>query len=248
MGYDFECGTCHKVFEAGWRARDNHLRSTGHRAPAFECDCCARYFGSETARFQHMEALNHFKWECSVCPETWPTDNQRIEHEHDDHNYCSECQKTFANRNNLKMHLNSRVHRNYEIQCPFCKKSHATATGLTYHVESGSCPNAAGLTRETLYRFIRSKDPGGVMTKNLIDWPGSTQYEANWRSYNDERSGWECYICHRLFGNLPSLNQHLNSATRGFVSLPETELQQRVQIVIRLYKPPRERVVWLYSV
>ncbi|KAI1182638.1 hypothetical protein F5B17DRAFT_444072 [Nemania serpens] len=211
MGYDFECGTCHKVFETGWQARDNHLRSTGHRAPAFECDNCARYFGSETARSQHMKALNHFQWECSISDETWVTDDQRMEHEHDDHNYCSKCQKTFTNYNNLKMHLNSRTHRNYQIQCPFCKKSHATATSLTHHVESGSCPNAAGLTRDALYKFIRNKDPGGSITNNLIGWSGSTQYEANWRSYNAECRSWECCICHRLFGTLPSLNQHLNS-------------------------------------
>ncbi|KAL7627146.1 hypothetical protein AAE478_003922 [Parahypoxylon ruwenzoriense] len=211
MGHDFECGTCHKVFEAGWRARENHLRSTGHRAPAFECDGCSRYFRSETARFQHMEALNHFEWECSICDETWPTEDRQIEHEHEDHNYCGECRKTFPNYNNLKMHLNSRAHRGQQIQCPFCKSRHATATGLTHHVETGSCPNAAGLNRDTLYKFVRSKDSRGIITKNLIGWTGSTEYEANDRSYNWVRQGWECYLCHRLFDLLKSLNQHLNS-------------------------------------
>lgn len=103
MGNEFKCGTCNKVFEAGWRARENHLHSTGHHAPAFECDTCPRYLGSENARFQHMDALNHFEWECSVCDETWPTENQKVEHEHEDHNYCGECERTFANYNNLKM-------------------------------------------------------------------------------------------------------------------------------------------------
>ncbi|KAJ2982170.1 hypothetical protein NUW58_g6499 [Xylaria curta] len=213
MGYYFECGTCYKVFERGWQARQNHLRSTGHHAPKFECDSCPSYFGSETARFQHMAALNHFSWECSICDETWPTEGQRIEHEHDDHNYCSECQRTFASRNNLRMHLNSRIHCDYQIQCPFCKKSHPTATGVAYHLESGSCPNAAGLNRDTLYKFVRNKDPGGIITKNLIGWSGEKQYEANDRSYNYSRQGWECYLCNRLFGSLPSLNQHLNSPT-----------------------------------
>ncbi|KAK3940854.1 zinc finger X-chromosomal protein [Diplogelasinospora grovesii] len=109
----------------------------GNDFESFECDACPRYFGSERARFQHMEALNHFEWECS------------------DHNYCRECQKTFANFNNLKMHLNSRTHRGQQIQCPFCN-------------------------------FVRSKDPDGAITKNLIGWYGSMQV-------------------------LHSLNQHLNS-------------------------------------
>ncbi|KXX77140.1 Zinc finger X-chromosomal protein [Madurella mycetomatis] len=190
MGYDFECG---------------------HHAPAFECDACTRYFDSERARFQHMEALNHFEWECSVCDETWPTDTRRTEHEYDDHYYCRQCQEPFRNQNDLKMHLNSRTHRGQQIQCPFCKGSFTTATGLTHHVEAGSCPNAAGLTRDTLYKFVRSKDPNSVITKNLIGWHGSTQYEANDQSYNWERQGWECYLCHGIFRLLQSLNQHLNS-------------------------------------
>ncbi|KAH6654056.1 hypothetical protein BKA67DRAFT_564050 [Truncatella angustata] len=211
MYSDYECGSCHKTFEAGWQARENHLRSTGHHAPTFECDSCPSHFRSETARFQHMDALNHFEWECSLCNETWPTDEQRVEHEHDDHNYCSECEKTFANRNNLKMHLNSRTHRGQQIRCPFCAGSYTTATGLTHHIETGSCPKAAGLTRDTLYKAVRSRDPGGLITKNLIGWHGSTQYEANDRSYNWNRQRWECYLCHHLFGSLASLNQHLNS-------------------------------------
>ncbi|KAI1631316.1 hypothetical protein F4809DRAFT_177822 [Biscogniauxia mediterranea] len=213
MTYDFECGTCYKTFPAGWKARDNHLRSTGHRAPAFECDTCARYFGSEKARFQHMVDVNHFLYECTKCYETWPTEEQQIEHEHKQHHYCGECNRTFNNYNNIKMHLNSNVHRGQNIQCPLCKNNFATATGLTHHLETGSCPRAANINRDTLYKFVRSKDPGGVMTKNLIDWPGSTQYEANDRSYNWARSGWECYLCHRLFNNLRGLNQHLNSPT-----------------------------------
>ncbi|KAI1357176.1 hypothetical protein F5Y08DRAFT_334049 [Xylaria arbuscula] len=223
MGYDFECGICHKVFETGRQACDNYPRSTGHRAPAFECDNCACYFGSETARFQHMKALNHFQWECSICDETTMTIN-----------YCSKCQKTFTNYNNLKMHLNSRTHRNYQIQCPFCKKSHATATGLTHHVESGSCPNAAGLTRDVLYKFIRNKDPAGSITNNLIGWSGSTQYEANWRSYNAEYQEhlYHCpnQTCKREFTTLAGFVNHLESESCGYIRF--SKVQRRIQNVV----------------
>ncbi|KAJ9421304.1 zinc finger X-chromosomal protein [Fusarium oxysporum] len=69
----------------------------------------------------------------------------------------------------------------------YCKD----ANGLMYHLERGSCPKAAGLNRDTLYKFVRSKDPGGPSP--IIS------------------SVWECYLCHRLFGSLNGLNQHLNS-------------------------------------
>ena len=106
------CGTCHKVFIAGWQALNNHLRATGHaRTPSFECDTCTRRFGSERARFQHMQATNHFAWECDICDETWPTEDRVIQHEHDDHDYCRECQRSFMNQNNLRMvHHLSLIH------------------------------------------------------------------------------------------------------------------------------------------
>ncbi|KAI1435566.1 hypothetical protein GGR50DRAFT_307194 [Xylaria sp. CBS 124048] len=213
MSYDYQCGTCYKTFMAGWRARENHFYSTGHAAPDFECSRCAANFSSNTRLFNHMNAANHFRWNCSLCPETWPTEDQRISHEHFEHYYCHECDRPFMNYNNLKMHLNSRLHRSYDIKCPFCNRSHQTATGLTYHVETGSCPNAAGLNRDTLYKFIRQRDTKGVLTNNLLEYTGSRQYQATSRSYNENIEAWECSICHRLFNTVTDLNKHLNSPT-----------------------------------
>ena len=99
----FECGTCGRAFPAGLQARTNHINSTGHDIPDFECDSCPRYFNSEAARFQHMNAKNHFYYECEICYETYPTDRMRTQHEYDDHDYCAECGKTFMNSNNLRM-------------------------------------------------------------------------------------------------------------------------------------------------
>lgn len=99
----YECGTCRKVFPAGWHARENHCRSTGHQRPAFECYTCERNFGSEAARFQHMNARNHFAHECGICAETWPTEEQLEEHVVEDHFYCGDCNRQFQNLNNIKM-------------------------------------------------------------------------------------------------------------------------------------------------
>ncbi|KAK6855822.1 hypothetical protein PG995_007973 [Apiospora arundinis] len=207
---DWECGSCYKSFNT-WQSRDNHVRSTGHRWPDLECDSCSRTFGSEAARFQHMNDLDHFEFDCHRCNSTWPTKDQLADHEHEDHNYCAECDREFQSYNNLNQHLRSSRHQGHNIKCPFCKNSWATATGLTHHLESGSCTVASGLNRDTLYKFVRSKDTGGVFTKNLIGYHGSTHYEANENSYNAYRGCYECYLCHRAFSLLHGLNQHLNS-------------------------------------
>ncbi|KAM4058336.1 zinc-finger double-stranded RNA-binding domain-containing protein [Hirsutella rhossiliensis] len=205
----FECGTCDKAFPAGLRARDKHCRSTGHSPPNLECDTCHRWFWSERARQQHMDALDHRVFSCSVCSETWPSQDACTEHEHDDHLYCADCDRYFQSDNNLRMHLNSRVHRGLTVLCPFCSRLFSTATGLTHHLETASCPKAPQLNRDELFRIVRSKDPGGIISKNLLEWTSSYEYEVDSGSWNGR--GYECFICGRVFGRLSSLEQHLNS-------------------------------------
>ncbi|PHH85428.1 hypothetical protein CDD83_424 [Cordyceps sp. RAO-2017] len=212
----FECGTCGKEFPSGWQARENHCYSTGHAQPDHECDTCHRWFRSRAACAQHMNDTGHWvkpcrPYACSLCDDTWSSKGDLTQHEHYSHNYCADCRRVFQNLNNLKMHLNSHVHRGSTISCPFCSKSYTTATGLSHHLESGSCPKAPFLDRDSIYRFIRSKDPHGSISKNLLEWNGSCQYEANDRSFNGD--AFECYLCHREFRSLGGLNQHLNSPT-----------------------------------
>lgn len=71
---------------------------------------------------------------------------------------------------------------------------------------------AQNLDRDELYKFVRRKDPNGHISKNLIGWEGSSQYEATGYSWNGY--GFECYLCDREFTTLNGLNQHLNSSVR----------------------------------
>ncbi|ROW09438.1 hypothetical protein VMCG_02207 [Cytospora schulzeri] len=209
MNWNPECGSCGKVFPAGFQARENHCRSTGHSPPTFECDRCHRWFNSENARWQHMDSLNHFAHECSQCDETYPTEEEVEEHEIDDHYYCANCDRTFMNYNNIKMHLNSNVHRGSNTPCPLCMERFTTATGVAHHLERGACPRTNNMNRDTLYKFVRSKDPHGVISKKLIGWHSEPTYEATDRTWTGR--GYECYFCDRLFSQLSGLNQHLKS-------------------------------------
>jgi hypothetical protein len=62
--------------------------------------------------------------------------------------------------------------------------------------------------------MLRQRDPQGVITKNLLEWSGSSEYSATSKSWNSRRQGYECYFCNRLFNTLRSLNQHLQSPAR----------------------------------
>ncbi|KAK3330832.1 hypothetical protein B0H66DRAFT_76166 [Apodospora peruviana] len=134
-------------------------------------------------------------------------------HEAEEHFFCRPCDRKFQNSNNIKQHLNSRIHRGTNIKCPFCGNQYATATGMVHRLEGGSCSVASGLNRDEVYRIVRSKDPSGIISKKLIGWTGdqadSGGYEATDRAWNGDQ--WECYFCHREFGSRHALSQHLNS-------------------------------------
>lgn len=87
---------------------------------------------------------------------------------------------------------------------------HGTATGLVHHLDRGSCSKAP-LNRDKLYEAVRRRDPNSVISKKLLTWSGTTSYEATERTWNCFVEAYECYLCHRLFGKLASLNQHLSS-------------------------------------
>ncbi|KAK3997910.1 hypothetical protein QBC44DRAFT_255087 [Cladorrhinum sp. PSN332] len=212
----YECGDCGKAFPAGWQARQNHCHSTGHTPPEFECDSCDMWFDDNYDRSQHMKDYYHEDdyleyFECSICIELFTTSEERVDHEVEDHHYCSDCQRSFINRNNIKQHLNSRIHRGQNMSCPFCKKDYTTAAGMTHHLENGNCPAAPYLGRDQIYQFVRSKDPSGLISKKLLGWTasGGATYDASHRTWNG--TGYECYFCSREFRALSSLNQHLNS-------------------------------------
>jgi hypothetical protein len=108
-------------------------------------------------------------------------------------------------------HLNSKIHRGTNVPCPFCKANYTTASGLTTHLETGSCPNAPKLNRETIFRMVRERDPHGIVTNKQIEWhqEENAEYSATNRAFNGSR--WECYICHNKFMTANALNMHLNS-------------------------------------
>lgn len=105
--------------------------------------------------------------------------------------------------------MNSHIHQQANVACPFCRRKFTTATGVAHHLERGSCPNAPSANRDTILTEIRRRDPNHIITKKLLTYhPAST-----WSATNDTWNGdfFECYLCHREFTQLCGLNQHLNS-------------------------------------
>lgn len=111
----------------------------------------------------------------------------------------------------IQKHLNSKIHRGTNVSCPFCKNNFVSASGLSHHLETGSCPKASGMNRVTIHRALQQCDVNGLFTNKQIEWHQETHlhYQATDRAYNGY--SWECYLCHRKFQLRSGLNQHINS-------------------------------------
>ncbi|KAJ5935129.1 hypothetical protein N7466_004676, partial [Penicillium verhagenii] len=186
FGHHAECETCPRAFLT-WTSCNQHINQLGHRQPQFECDTCTQKFATESLADQHMNSYGHWKY------------------------YCEPCGRKFGSEANLRAHKNSRLHRGTGISCPFCKASFVTLSGVAHHVETGSCPNAPSLNRESLYKIIRESDQQGLITQKQIGWHEEEhiEYAPTQRAFNGRM--WECYVCHKEFFTSRALTQHINS-------------------------------------
>ena len=224
-----------------WNDLDNHCYDNGHShgIEGFGCHFCKMAFRTGGTYLNHIRENGkaHTPYKCNLvgCNGLY-TQKELTEHEIEMHHWCRECNRHFESANNTRQvssscpnnqplntpdqipkltpnpqHLNSRTHRGTEIKSPFCPNSYATATGMTHHLESGSCRNAPSLNRDSIYQFVRSKDPSGLISKKLIGWEGTSNqtFSCTDRAWNGHC--WECYLCHRGFTSRRGLDQHLNS-------------------------------------
>lgn len=215
MYYDNECETCDREF-GSQQAAIQHMDALDHWGPRFGCDACDREFFTQRSAEQHMDDTGHWEpqFECEVCDKRFRSELSANQHmsalDHYKQYYCRDCAKSFRNENALRMHLNSSIHRGRNVACPFCKAALTSASGLSQHLEAGSCPRAGNLNHRTIFQVISQRDRGGLITSKLLTYPDSgTQdiaTDATWNGFN-----YECYLCHREFRNLQGLNQHLSS-------------------------------------
>ncbi|KAH8124057.1 hypothetical protein LI328DRAFT_168832 [Trichoderma asperelloides] len=223
----YECETCTKEFYSA-RSCEQHMNGTGHFGPRYGCGTCTR---------QHMDSLNHWapRFPCEICSIKFHTERaaeQHMQAKGHYQNYCKPCDKHFQNGNNFQMHLNSKIHRGVNVPCPFCQTGFTSASGLSYHLETGSCINAPSLNRERILALVRKRDPHGVITNKQIQWRDeeSSTYEANHLAYNvyhcpNRRGG-----CAKQFVSLAGLFNHLESETCSFMRFDK--VQQHASMIL----------------
>jgi len=170
----FDCETCDKTFSSQ-NAAEQHMTARKHWTPRFACETCKKKFHTENAANQHMHDLEHWapKFPYGKCGKKFHTQgavDQHIAQLGYYIFYCKDCEKGFEDKNSLKMHVNSKIHRGTNVPCPFYKAGYTAASGLTHHLEIGSCISAPKLNRDSLLHMVRKLDQRGVITSKQIAW------------------------------------------------------------------------------
>ncbi|KAH9908368.1 hypothetical protein F4778DRAFT_768341 [Xylariomycetidae sp. FL2044] len=206
----WDCGSCNRYFYTP-EAREEHCDARGHQTPTHECHRCPEYFRTQRELVQHMDRYNHWGDECGICNNVFQSEDDVAEHEIHDHFWCDDCELQFRDHNAIMMHMNSQIHREYNEECHFCRKLFTTAAALSHHLESGSCRMAEPFTPRDVYNPVRSRDPPGSSSNNLVGWRDSASYQSPERTRNEREDEYECHICRRGFAQRQSLHQHLDS-------------------------------------
>ncbi|KAL1623759.1 hypothetical protein SLS54_004220 [Diplodia seriata] len=213
-----KCDECPRRFNT-WRACKQHMDATNHWIWKYGCETCSYRFTTQWAANEHMADKNHwsYPYDCDTCNYAFRSEDARDDHQQDKghykHLHCKDCDRYFQNENNLRQHRNSRVHRGAEAKCPFCTTGFTTASGVSHHLEMGSCPNARNLDRNVIHQTLRQRDPNGVFTERLLEWTEPADRNAQWdpSSAWNGVNGYTCYVCYKVFGTPAGLNAHVRS-------------------------------------
>ncbi|KAI0651011.1 hypothetical protein C8Q79DRAFT_899889 [Trametes meyenii] len=204
------CYECRRDFTTALSLKQHYVQSPRHPY----CQDCENLFDDLEELYDHYQEDHHY---CDICNMIFSSEMGLHGHRRQTHSdrYCVMCKHMFKQPSNLWSHSRSSIHQGRNVHCPMrgCTKSFISNAALILHLESGSC--VSRMDRDTIDRATRLVDRRGIITnpqRLIAGGSGGTTVTQTWateRAWNG--SCYECYLCHRTYGTLTALNQHLQS-------------------------------------
>jgi len=106
-------------------------------------------------------------------------------------------------------HSSSPVHKARDFECPLCPKRFKTSSSIALHIESGACHNFSRAQVTTAVHALAIV-PTISISRRIEGWtPHVVTSYVTERAFNG--TDYECYLCHRTFRTLNTLNSHIGS-------------------------------------
>lgn len=86
---------------------------------------------------------------------------------------------------------------------------------MLHHLETGSCPSAPVVDRNTIHQDIQAEDPNGVITIKQLGWYSKVEH-IKLGPHGDKIYHCPDYDCAAEFASLGGLLNHLESETCGY--------------------------------
>lgn len=210
-----------------------HMDQYDHWVERYPRETCPAEFWTQEAADTHMAWKRHYNYYCNDCDRAFADENalQMVCLPRGGLAHGELCQ---LSSNNLPQHLHSRGHQEEEIWCPFCREGFVTSSGVCHHLESGFCPCASDLNRETVHRKIQCADPNEIITtKEVVSNEGVQELERVTEPQTVNKS--QCSLRQKQFKHSGALAQHVNSpAHKCNYTTVGTKLNARRSLILSL--------------
>ena len=145
-----KCSTCGKHFENINQHLKTHLRKQADNSQCDTlyryCDQCGMKFSKSSALRHHIQSVHDkISYKCSLCPMTFKTNHERLDHNHIIHStdlkyQCKYC--GIRKRSTAAIQNHERIHEDPKFPCSFCGKKLKTPKLVEIHerIHTGEKP------------------------------------------------------------------------------------------------------------
>ncbi|XP_067004016.2 zinc finger protein 585A [Anabrus simplex] len=211
IGKVFNCTECDKTF-SNRNSLTIHMKSHSSEIP-YLCDVCGKTVkhisNFRSHRKLHLDPDFRRRYMCDECGKQLLTRARLVEHKRLHSNElplaCPTCDKRFRTQGQLSQHLQIHVNARRHC-CNVCGKRFNRRGNMVSHMKRHN----AHKCRVCSEAFLSFSDLQSHLNTHTVEELNAAKQLDSMKTEGDENSsGYQCEICHKILSSKPSLNHHM---------------------------------------
>ncbi|XP_036317807.1 zinc finger protein 91-like isoform X1 [Rhagoletis pomonella] len=252
MSEPAKCEECGKIMKRS--SLKQHKQR--HKPKPFLCQACPKTFMEFSALKNHELSHNgkRERFPCDICNQSFVTPYTYKKHKltHENNRkpiyQCSQCEKSFLQKNGLTNH--ELHHKGVTIECQICQKRYVRQIDLDVHLRthSGESPFSCHLCEKSfIHKRILNRhmqNHGYFSYKCLICGSKFSKYDQ-YHNHRMQHTGlpYKCGVCEKQFPDTYKLVIKTKRHIRGVHKIGEDKEMQKLVVRINITKEYRGRIV-----